>query len=119
MSTKQQQGEKPRGDWGMVPQKFEVGGRPMHSSPNILRSSVVGCARKYEKSKKRCFSCEERVMYEGLCTAFNKVKIRKSVKIRKTWAMTKRRSSEIFASAKSFPFPQTWRQVSATEQQKL
>jgi len=36
----------------------------MHSSPNILRSIVVGCARKYEKSKKRCFSCEERVVYD-------------------------------------------------------
>ena len=29
-------------------------GTPMHSSPNILRSCVVGCARKYEQSKKRC-----------------------------------------------------------------
>src|SRR6218665_1444082 len=37
---------------GRSPQKFEVGGRPMHPSPNILRSSLVGCARKYEQSKK-------------------------------------------------------------------
>src|SRR6218665_3190502 len=44
--------------------KFEVGGRPMHPSPNILRSSVVGCTGKYEKSKERCFSCEERVLYD-------------------------------------------------------
>src|SRR6218665_35125 len=36
------------------PQKCEVGERPMHPSPNILRSSVVGCARKYEQSQKRC-----------------------------------------------------------------
>jgi len=42
--------------------KFEVGERPTHPFPNILRSSVVGCARKYEQSKKRCFSCEERVI---------------------------------------------------------
>ena len=34
--------------------------------PNILRSSVVECALKYEQSKKRCFSCEERVIYDIL-----------------------------------------------------
>src|SRR6218665_116306 len=47
---------------GRSPSKFEVGdgpcirpgGRPMHPSPNILRSSVVGCARRYEQSKKGC-----------------------------------------------------------------
>ena len=33
------------------------GGGPCIRLPNILRSSVVGCARKYEKSKKRYFSC--------------------------------------------------------------
>src|SRR6218665_2014965 len=42
--------------------------------PNILRSSVVGCARKYEQSKKWCHkeipfinsgcSCDERVIYD-------------------------------------------------------
>jgi len=32
--------------------KFEVGGGPCIRPPNILRSSVVGCARKYEESKK-------------------------------------------------------------------
>jgi len=59
------------------PKKFEVGGRPMHWPPNILRSSVVGWARKLEQSKKnRCrqgilfwnsaFSCEERVIYDIL-----------------------------------------------------
>ena len=64
------------GDWGTVPPKFEVG-RTAHAfvPPNILRSSVVGCARKYEKSKKWCFSCEERVMYDIM--TLNKVKIRK------------------------------------------
>src|SRR6218665_3462449 len=49
------QRRRPIGGLGeTVPPKFEVGGRPMHPSPNILRSSVVGCARKYEQSKKRC-----------------------------------------------------------------
>ena len=37
---------------GWSPQKFEVGDGPCIRSPNILRSSVVGCARNYEKSKK-------------------------------------------------------------------
>jgi len=66
-------------------------------------------------------------MYEGSCTTFTKVKIRKSVKIRKTSLMTKKRSSGIFAakmeifqkktsswSTKNFPSPQTRRQVFAT-----
>src|SRR6218665_3474123 len=37
---------------GTVPPKFEFGGGPCIRPPNILRSSVVGCARKYEKCKK-------------------------------------------------------------------
>src|SRR6218665_168327 len=68
---------------------------------------------------KRCFSCEERIV-----TTSNKVKIRK---IRKTWPMTKTKSSEfvgakieifsekvILGPRKIFPSPQTRRQVSAT-----
>src|SRR6218665_369602 len=91
----------------------------MYSSPpNILRSSVVGCARKYEQSKKSVFLARK-----GLCTISNKVKIRKirekRGKIRKIWSMTLKRSSEIFAakmeiflektsswSAKNFSVPQ-------------
>src|SRR6218665_672164 len=48
-------GTRRGGDLGGLrdgPPKFEVGGRPMYRSPNILRSNVVGCARKYDKSKK-------------------------------------------------------------------
>ena len=71
------QGRKHRGTGGTVPPKFEVGDGPCIRPPNILRSSVVGCARKHKKSKQWCFSCEERVMFEGSCTTFNKVKIRK------------------------------------------
>src|SRR6218665_346665 len=71
------QGRKPREDGGRFPPKLRLGEGPCIRPPNILRSSVVGCARKYEKSKKKCFYCEERVMYEGSCTTFNKVKIRK------------------------------------------
>src|SRR6218665_390435 len=38
-------GRRPReGTGGTVPQKFEVGDGPCIGSPNILRSSVVGCA---------------------------------------------------------------------------
>ena len=43
------------GDLGRLgdgPLKFEVGDGPCIRPPNILRSSVVGCARKYEQSKK-------------------------------------------------------------------
>src|SRR6218665_2688560 len=50
------QGRRP---WGMgdVPPKFEVhmGDGPCIRPPNILRSSVVGCAQKYEQSKKGVF----------------------------------------------------------------
>src|SRR6218665_430241 len=83
------------GGLGDGPPKFEVGEGPCIRSP----SSAVGCARKYEQSKKRCrqgivfgnsgFSCEERVIMK-----FNTVKIRriwkKKGKIRKTWSMTKK-----------------------------
>ena len=66
----------------------------MHPPPNVLRSSVVGCVRKYEESKKGVF-----LVRKGSYRTFNIVKIRKiwekKEKIRKTWSMTKR-SSEIF-----------------------
>ena len=50
------------GGLGDGPPKFEVGTAHASAPPNILRSSVVGCAGKYEKSYKNCFSCEERVI---------------------------------------------------------
>src|SRR6218665_36961 len=41
------------GDWGRrSPQKQLRWGRPVHPSTNILRSCVVGCARKYERNQK-------------------------------------------------------------------
>src|SRR6218665_2638408 len=40
------------GAGGRFPKKLEVGDGPCIRSPNILRSSVVGCTRKYEQSKK-------------------------------------------------------------------
>src|SRR6218665_3912816 len=90
------QGRKPRGTGDDPPQSLRWGDSPCIRLPNILRSSVVGCARKYEKSKKGVFLVRERS-----CTTFNKVKIRKirqkRGKIRKTWSMTKKWSSEIFA----------------------
>ena len=65
------------GGLGAVPpSKFEVGDGPCIGPPNILRSSVVGWARKVGQSKKRCrqgilflnsaFPCEERVIYDIL-----------------------------------------------------
>jgi len=36
---------------GRSPQKCEVGGRLMHPSPNISRSTVIGCEAKYELSQ--------------------------------------------------------------------
>ena len=51
------------GNGGTVPPKFEVwGGGLCIRPPNIFRSSVVGRARKYEQSKQKMFSCEERVI---------------------------------------------------------
>src|SRR6218665_2950885 len=116
------------GGWGTVPPKFEVGDGPCIRPSNILRSSVVGCVRKYEKSKRDVF-----LVRKGLCTISNKVKIRKirekRWKIRKTWSMTKRKKGhQKFLprkwkfypkktsswSAKNFSVPQTRRQVSAT-----
>jgi len=69
------QERKPRGDWGDGPPKV-WGGGTAHAfvPPNILRSSVVGCVW---KELKKVFSCEERVMYEGSYTTFNKVKLLK------------------------------------------
>ena len=77
--------------WGTgetVLPKIWGGGRPMHPSPHYFENSVVGCARMYEQSKKRChqgiifwnrvFSHEERVSY----TTFRRVKIWKSEKDR-------------------------------------
>ena len=71
----------------------------MHPSPNILRSSVVGCARKYEQSKKGVIKefFSEIVVFlvrNGSYTTFNIVKIRKiwekNWKIWKIWSMTKK-----------------------------
>jgi len=76
LSTTLHQGRRPRGELGeTVPPKFEVGDGPIIRPSNILRSSVVGCARKYEQSKKKVsyegipfwnsdLSCKERVIYD-------------------------------------------------------
>ena len=45
-------GGDPEGTGGTPPKKFEVGDGPCIGTPNILRSSVVGWARKLEQSKK-------------------------------------------------------------------
>ena len=36
------------------PKKIEVGDGPCIRSPNILRSTVMGCKAEYEMTKKRC-----------------------------------------------------------------
>src|SRR6218665_1344382 len=45
------------GGWtgGRSPKNFRWGKTHASVPPNILRSSVVGCGRKYEQSKKRCY----------------------------------------------------------------
>ena len=85
---------------GAAPPKFEVGETAHASVPtNILRSSVVGRARKYEQSKKGVVKefFSEIVVFlvkKGSYTTFNRVKIRriwkKKGKIRKIWSMTKK-----------------------------
>jgi len=57
------QGRKPRGLGGRSPQSLRWGDGPCIRPPNILRSSVVGCARKHEKSKKGVF-----LVRKGSCT---------------------------------------------------
>ena len=65
------QGRRPRGTGGRSP-KLWSGDGPCIRPPNILRSSLVGWALKYEQSKKDSvikeffsgFSCEERVIYD-------------------------------------------------------
>src|SRR6218665_3907000 len=52
------------GTGGTVPQNLRWGDGPCIGPPNILRSSVVGCACKYEQSEKWWFSCEEMVIYD-------------------------------------------------------
>jgi len=39
---------------GLSCQNLRWGTAHASVAPNILRSNVVGCARKYEQSKKRC-----------------------------------------------------------------
>src|SRR6218665_169757 len=88
------QGRRPRGALsGRFPQQLQVGDGPCIRPPNILRSSVVGCARKYEQSKKRCHkgnsgcSCEEGVIYDiDRCKKIRKIWEKKG-KVRKTWSI--------------------------------
>jgi len=133
------------GDLGRLgdgPQKnLRLGDGPCIRPPNVLRSSVVGCARKYEESKKWChegiilwnrvFSREERGSYMIFVTVKMWKIWWKILTIWKTWSMTKKKSSEILSvkidifswknliqkswSAKFFSVPQTRRQVYATE----
>src|SRR6218665_594661 len=132
------QGRGPGGTEGDGPPKFEVGYGPcIRPPPNILRSSVVGCARKYEQSFKKGVIKEffsEIVVFllrKGSYTTFNIAKIRKiwekKGKIRKNWSMTKKvirnvgrengiffKKNLILGPRKNFPSPQTRRQVFAS-----
>ena len=77
------QGRRPRGNWGDGPPKCEVGDGPCNGSPNILRSSVVGWARKLEQSKKigvvKKFSFEIGLfaVKKGSYTTFYTIKIQR------------------------------------------
>jgi len=92
------------GTGGMVPKNWRWGDGPCIRPPNNLRSSVVGCSRKYEQSLKRChkgilfWNSGYPVVFlvrKGSYTTFNVVKIRKirekKLKIRKTWSLTKKK----------------------------
>jgi len=46
---------------GRFPPKFEVEDGPCICTPNIWRSSVIGCVRKYGLGKKRC---NQRLFYQ-------------------------------------------------------
>ena len=66
-------GQRPRGNWGTVPQQFEMGGTAHASVPPIFWEVVsVGCVRKHEVSKKvssrnyflKIFFSRKRVIYD-------------------------------------------------------
>src|SRR6218665_1768041 len=99
------------GTGGTVPQNLRWGGDgPCIGPPNILRSSVVGWARKVKESKQskknRCrqgilllnsaFPCKERVRYDILHILKIRRIRKKRVKIRKTWSMTKKEGHQNF-----------------------
>ena len=100
------QRRRPRGDWGDGPQKnLGWGDGPCIRPPNILISSVVGCAQKYEQRKKRVIKefFSEIVVFlveKGSYMTFNTVKIwriwKKKSKIIKTWSTTKKKVIRIF-----------------------
>ena len=89
---------------GRSPQNLRWGDGPRIGPPNILSSSVVGCARKYEQRGgkgviKEFFSeivafLVKKVLAVSLYTTFNTVKIRK---IRITWSMTIKRHQKFWA----------------------
>jgi len=68
------------GDWGKRCPNIWGWGRPMHPSPNILRSSVIGCVEMYELIESKCnggifcyemvVSCQEKghFLYIGFLT---------------------------------------------------
>src|SRR6218665_126714 len=131
------------GDLGALrgsPPKFEVRGRPMHPSPNILRSSVVGRVRKCELSEKRrherrherfCYEKEVLLVKKGpyTCTSsyrtFDTVKTGKSEKVSEILGV----KMEIFSQNRSLrnfgvpilfrPPKTTRRQVSAYEWRRV
>ena len=134
-------GEDLGGDGGRsLPKNLRWGDGPCIRSPNILRSSVVGLARKHEQSKKIGIVKEffSGIVFflvkKGSYTTFYTVKIRgilkKRINIRKTWWLKKKghqkfwawkwaffsekKSFRNFRPRKFFPSPQTRRQVSAT-----
>ena len=124
------QRRRPRGGLGgRSPKKFQVGDGPCIRPPNVFRSSVVGCARKYEQGKKRClqedFCCEIVVSLLVKKGSFNTVKIRriwkKKGKIREkpsrwlkkghknfwawNWKFVRKNVIQKSWSAKNFPSP--------------
>ena len=101
------------GTEGTAPQNLRWG-TAQASTPNILRSSVVRCARKYEQSKKdvikKLFSEIVVFLVKKLSyTTFDTVKIwkiwEKIGKIRKTWSMTKKTSFRNLGLRKNFLSP--------------
>src|SRR6218665_3075532 len=88
-------GRKPGGLGGRSPQNVRWGKAHASVTHNILRSSVVGSAQKYEKSKK--------VSSKELFSEIGVFLVKKGsnltahkVKIRKTWSMTKEKGHQIF-----------------------
>src|SRR6218665_199549 len=78
---------RPRGTGGTGPPNLRWGTAHASVSPNILRSNVVGCARKYEQSKKDVIKefCSKKWSSEILVVKMESFHFSRKNVIQKSW----------------------------------